>query len=136
MSSFKLKVITPDKILFDGDAEQITVRTTEGDVGILAGHENYVANLPSGVLKIIVEGKERYAAIAKGFLKVSYNKVTTIIATAAEWGEDIDIVWANRSKDDALNKIKQAKTESETTRAELKLKRALNRINVSSLNKE
>ncbi len=136
MKTFKFKVITPDKILFDGDVEQVTVRTTEGDVGILAGHENYVANLPSGVLKIILsDGTVRYAAIADGFLKVSYNKITRIITTAAEWGEDIDAIWANRSKEDALNKIKQAKTDSEMSRAELKLKRALNRINVSSLRK-
>ncbi|MDE5946366.1 MAG: ATP synthase F1 subunit epsilon [Oscillospiraceae bacterium] len=136
MKAFRFKVVTPDKILFDGEAEQVIVRTTEGDVGILAGHENYVANLPSGILKITTGGNIRYAAISDGFLKVSYNKITTIIVTAAEWGEDIDIIWANRSKEDALNKIKQAKTDSEISRAELKLKRALNRINVSSMQKK
>jgi len=136
MTAFKLKVITPDKILFDGDVEQIITRTTEGDVGILAGHENYVANLPAGVLKITeAGGNVKYAAIAGGFLKVTRNKITRIITTAAEWGEDIDVIWANRSREDALNKIKQAKTDSEMSRAELKLKRALNRINVSSLQK-
>ncbi|MDD6345789.1 MAG: ATP synthase F1 subunit epsilon [Oscillospiraceae bacterium] len=136
MRTFKFKVITPDKILFDGEAEQVIVRTTEGDVGILAGHENYVANLPPGVLKINLAGGEvKYAAIAGGFLKVSYENITRIITTAAEWGEDIDTIWANRSREDALNKIKQAKTDSEMSRAELKLKRALNRIQVSSLQK-
>lgn len=136
MRAFKLKVITPDKILFDGDVEQVITRTTEGDIGILAGHENYVANLPSGVLKITLAGGEtKYAAIADGFIKVSHEKSTKIITTAAEWGEDIDIIWAKRSKEDALNKIKQAKTDSEMSRAELKLKRAINRINVSSLQK-
>ncbi len=136
MRTFKFMVITPDKILFDGDVEQVIVRTTEGDVGILAGHENYVANLPAGVLKITLAGGEvKYSAIAGGILKVSYEKTTRIITTASEWGEDIDVIWANRSKEDALNKIKQAKTDSEMSRAELKLKRALNRIHVSSLQK-
>lgn len=136
MRTFKFMVITPDRILFDGDVEQIIVRTTEGDVGILAGHENYVANLPAGVLKITLAGGEvKYSAIAGGILKVSYEKTTRIITTAAEWGEDIDVIWANRSKEDALNKINQAKTDSEMSRAELKLKRALNRIHVSSLQK-
>ena len=85
MRTFKFMVITPDKILFDGDVEQIIVRTTEGDVGILAGHENYVANLPAGVLKITLAGGEvKYAAIAGGILKVSYEKTTRIITTASE----------------------------------------------------
>lgn len=137
MRAYKFMVITPDRILFDGEVEQIIVRTTEGDVGVLAGHENYVANLPAGVLKITLAGGEiRYAAIAGGVINVSHEKITRIITTAAEWGEDIDVIWANRSKEDALNKIKQAKTDSEMSRAELKLKRALNRIHVSSLQKQ
>ena len=39
MKSFKLKIITPEKVFFDEETEQIIVRTTEGDIGILAGHE-------------------------------------------------------------------------------------------------
>ncbi len=47
MKTFKLKIITPEKVFFDGDTEQVIVRTTEGDTGVLYGHENYVANLPA-----------------------------------------------------------------------------------------
>lgn len=133
MKTFKLQIITPDKILYDDNAEQVIVRTSEGDVGILAGHENYAAILPSGVLKLTADGKEIYAAIASGFIKVNYNKDVKIIASAAEWGKDIDIIWAKKSKEDALNKIKYAETKSQMTRAELKLKRAANRIKVSEL---
>ena len=133
MKTFKLQIITPDKIVYNGDAEQIIVRTTEGDVGILAGHENYVAILPSGVLKLTAGGEEKYAAIAGGFIKVNYNVDVKIIAQAAEWGADIDLAWANRSKEDALNKIQNAQNETDAQRAELKLKRAVNRINVSNL---
>ncbi len=133
MKSYKLQIITPDKTIYNGDAEQIIVRTTEGDVGILAGHENYVAILPSGMLKLTVNGEEKYVAIASGFLKVNYNVDVKIIASAAEWGADIDIMRANRSKEDALNKINNSKSASEQSRAELKLKRAINRINVSNL---
>ncbi|HAS79218.1 MAG TPA: F0F1 ATP synthase subunit epsilon, partial [Ruminococcus sp.] len=56
MTPFNLKIITPEKIFFDGKTEQLTVRTTEGDIGILAGHENFVANLPSGAMKIKIDG--------------------------------------------------------------------------------
>ena len=133
MRTFKLTIITPDKILFDGDAEQIIARTTEGDVGILAGHENYVANLPAGVLKLTTADGIKFAAIADGIIKVNYNKDVKIIVSAAEWSGDIDLLRANRAKDDAMDKMKSAKTHSEMSRAELRLKRALNRINASSL---
>ena len=52
MASFSLKVTTPEKIFFDGETTQIIVRTTEGDIGILANHTSLVADLPSGPLKI------------------------------------------------------------------------------------
>ena len=42
MKTYKLKIVTPEKIFFDGETEQITIRTTEGDIGILAGHIKYV----------------------------------------------------------------------------------------------
>ena len=45
MRPFPLKIVTPDGIVFDGDAESLTVRTTTGDVGILADHANLVAPL-------------------------------------------------------------------------------------------
>ena len=52
MKSFTLKIITPEKVFFDGETDQIIVRTTEGDIGVLAGHESYVADLPAGPLKL------------------------------------------------------------------------------------
>ena len=52
MASFSLKVTTPEKIFFDGETSQIIVRTTEGDIGILANHTSLVADLPSGPLKV------------------------------------------------------------------------------------
>ena len=51
MTPFKLKIITPEKVFFDGETEQIIVRTTVGDVGILNGHEPYCAALGIGQLR-------------------------------------------------------------------------------------
>lgn len=95
MKSFKLKIITPEKVFFDEETEQIIVRTTEGDIGILAGHENYVADLPAGPFRVKIDGKFKVAAISGGALKVSKEAVT-ILAMAAEWAEDIDPDWADR----------------------------------------
>ena len=84
MSLFPLQIITPDKIFFDGSVQRLVVRTTEGDIGILAKHEKYVAALPSGPVRITLEdGTERIATLSGGALKVSPS-LTAILANAVE----------------------------------------------------
>lgn len=133
MSTFTLQIITPDKVFFDGDVQRVIVRTTEGDAGILAKHEKYVAALPSGPVKItMADGTVRIAALSGGAVRVAPDR-TAILANAVEWAEDIDVEWAKRSEADALKKKEQSKTQQELELAELKLKRALNRLRVSSM---
>ena len=133
MASFRLQIITPDRIFYDDEAERLIVRTTDGEMGVLARHENFAGALPSGPVRIMKDGKYRVAALSSGVLKVSADK-TTIIAEAVEWADEIDIEWANRSAEEAREKIQKKETEKEMLYAELKLKRALNRINVHSGN--
>lgn len=133
MSTFSLQIITPEKIFFEGEVQRVIVRTTEGDVGILAKHEKYVAALPSGPVKITMpDGKERLAALSGGAVKVSPS-MTAILANAVEWAEDIDVDWAKRSEQDALRRKENSKDQQELQYAEMKLKRALNRLRVSSM---
>lgn len=126
---FKLTVITPEKTFYDGEAEQVIVRTTEGDIGILANHISLVASLPSGPMKITSESGVRAAAVSAGLIKVGGNEVH-IFADAVEWADEIDIEWANRSKENAEQRIAARKSDRDFALAELKLKRALNRISV------
>ena len=70
MTSFPLKIVTPDGLVFDGSAEQIIVRTTTGDVAILARHINYVAPLGMGRAVIIASGARRTAACIGGVSNV------------------------------------------------------------------
>ena len=133
-ASFSLSVVTPEKVFFDGETSQIIVRTTEGDIGILANHTSLVADLPSGPLKVRQEdGGWRTAAISTGLLKVGGNKVS-ILANAVEWADEIDVEWAKRSEEDARRRLKEMQHDKlELDRAELKLQRALNRLSVSSM---
>lgn len=126
---FKLTVITPEKTFYDGEAEQVIVRTTEGDIGILANHISLVASLPSGPMKITDDSGVRAAAVSAGLIKVGGNEVH-IFADAVEWADEIDIEWANRSKENAEQRIAAKKSDRDFALAELKLKRALNRISV------
>ena len=133
MSTFSLQIITPEKIFFEGEVQRVIVRTTEGDVGILAKHEKYVAALPSGPVKITLpDGTERLAALSGGAVKVSPS-MTAILANAVEWAEDIDVDWAKRSEQDALRRKENSKDQQELQYAEMKLKRALNRLRISSM---
>ncbi len=134
-ASFRLIVVTPEKVFFDGETTQIIVRTTEGDIGIMANHTSLVASLPSGPLKIKQDnGEWHVAAVSTGLLKVGGNKVS-ILANAVEWGEDIDIERAKRSEEDARRRLSEEQDRHALDRAELKLKRALNRLSVGSYGK-
>ena len=55
MTAFPLKIVTPEKIFFDGSAERVVLRTSEGDLCILARHEPFVASLPSGPVRITMQ---------------------------------------------------------------------------------
>ncbi|MBE6836580.1 MAG: ATP synthase F1 subunit epsilon [Ruminococcus sp.] len=131
MKPFKLEIITPEKIFFDGETEHLIARTSEGDVGILHGHTPYVANLVSGPVKVKMEdGSFRMAAVSGGVIKVSADN-TVIIASAVEWADEIDVERAKRSVEDAKRRLKENKSQREFDLAEQKLKRALNRISVA-----
>lgn len=131
MTPFKLKIMTPEKTVFDGETEQIIVRTTVGDVGILNGHEPYCAALGIGQMRVMVDGQFRRAATSGGIIKVS-KEGTTILVQTCEWSDEIDVDRANAAKAEAERRIKAASDDKQLLLAETKLKRALNRIDTSS----
>ncbi len=131
MTPFKLQIITPEKTVFAGEAEQVIVRTTVGDVGILKGHEPYCAALGIGQMRIMQNGEFRRAATSGGIIKVS-KEITTILVQTCEWSDEIDVERANAAKAAAEERIKAAKSDKELLLADAKLKRALNRIDTSN----
>lgn len=133
MTPFKLQIITPEKTVFDGETEQIIVRTTVGDVGILNGHEPYCAAISIGQMRIMIDGTFRRAATSGGIIKVSKEK-TTILVQTCEWSDEIDVERAEAAKAAAEARVKSAKDDKELLLAEAKLKRALNRIDTSHFN--
>lgn len=133
MTPFRLQIITPEKTVFDGETEQIIVRTTVGDVGILNGHEPYCAALGIGQMRIMKDGEFRRAATSGGIIKVS-KEITTILVQTCEWSDEIDVERANAAKATAEERLKAAKSDKELLLADAKLKRALNRIDTSNFN--
>ena len=71
MKEFHLQIVTPDGMFYDGNAQELLVRTTTGDVGILAGHSEYVAAVGIGAAKVVIdENKSRLAFCSGGLLTV------------------------------------------------------------------
>ena len=134
MTPFKLQIITPEKTFFDGETEQIVVRTTVGDAGILNGHEPYCAALGIGQMRVMLGGEFRHAATSGGIIKVSHEK-TIILVQTCEWSDEIDVTRANAAKETAEGRIKAAQSDNELRLAEAKLKRALNRIDTAGFGK-
>ena len=130
MSTFHLKVLTVDRVFFEGDVERIVVRTTQGDVGILPNHVKYLAALGIGGLTIIADGKTRTAAGAGGFVDVSKEQ-TVILARTCEWADEIDISRAESAEERAKAKLQQKLSEHEQDIASIKLKKAINRIRIA-----
>ena len=133
MTPFPLKIVTPDGVQYDGQAEELIVRTTTGDMGSLAGHINCVAPLGMGRATIVMAGKRRYAACIGGMLSV-LNGSITLLPTTFEWAENIDISRAEASYDRAKQTLdnKQA-SDTELRLAEARLKRALVRKSIGSM---
>ena len=132
MNSFPLKIVTPDGVQFEGNAEDLIVRTTTGDLGILAGHINCVAPLGMGQATVMVEGQKRYAACIGGMVSV-VNGSVNLVPTTFEWADQIDADRAAASEKRAKNIIEDKNaTDTDVRLAEARLKRALIRKSVAS----
>ena len=129
MATFHLQIVTPDRKVFDGEAEKIIVRTLGGDVCILARHIDYAAPLGIGEARVTdAEGNTRTAACSGGMLGVSGGEVR-VMATTFEWADEIDLARAEQAQQSAQQKLEALeRTDKDYAIVEAKLKRALARI--------
>ena len=113
--TFTLQIISPTRIFFDEEVDMVEMRTTEGEIGVLAGHIPLTAIVEPGVVKI---------------------HQVTVLAEACEWPDEIDVHRAEEAKLRAERRIGSGEKQVDMVRAELALKKALTRINlVSTLGK-
>lgn len=132
MTDFRLKIVTPDGLQFDGSAQKLTVRTTGGDITILARHVNYVAPLGMGEAVVHTDGEKRFAACIGGMVTVADGEVT-LVPTTFEWANAIDLSRAEASRKRAEDTLaNQKSSDLEIKLAEARLKRALVRKSVAS----
>ena len=132
MNTFPLKIVTPDGIKYDGQAEELIVRSTSGDLGILAGHINCVAPLGMGMATVQMGGKKRYGACIGGMLSVIDGNAT-LVPTTFEWADEIDASRAEASRERAQKTLHNKDSSSTDIRlAQARLRRALVRQSVAN----
>ncbi len=129
---FDLTVVAPDRQIYQGRAQSLVAPGADGSFGVLANHAPLVAELTVGELKVVDEqGKERFFAIAGGFLEVTFGGVS-ILADAAEAAADIDVGRAEAAERRARERLSSADLDLDHDRAVTSLSRAMNRMRVAS----
>ncbi|MCT4688683.1 ATP synthase F1 subunit epsilon [Vallitalea sp.] len=129
-NKFLLQVVTPERIFYEDDVERVEFKTSEGDIGVYANHIPLTTPVVSGMMVIKNDSKVEKAAIHKGFVEITPEKVT-ILTDAAEWPYEIDIKRAEEAKLRAERRLKADKAELNEIRTKAALARSVVRIEVS-----
>ncbi|GAB6270491.1 MAG TPA: F0F1 ATP synthase subunit epsilon [Syntrophaceae bacterium] len=126
-----LEVVTPEKIIFSGSVDEVTIPGTEGEFGVLRGHEPFLTSVDIGALYFFAAGKKVDYAVNTGYAEITGSKVTVLIETA-ERADAIDKDRAIKAKERAEAGLSQlAKEHEEYEKMRLALARAINRISVA-----
>ena len=139
MATFKLHFMASEHMVYDGDAESVSLMTTEGSVGILAHHSNLIMAVVPGLVEFVpvgdaakeagMAGKQIYV-VSDGLLKVENNEVMILVDTA-EHPEEIDEARARRAEEQAREALKRANSNRDVALASAELSRAMSRIKAS-----
>jgi F-type H+-transporting ATPase subunit epsilon len=90
MATFHFDLVSPERLLFSGEVDQVDAPGAEGDFGVLAGHAALVAALRPGIMTITANGKAQRMVILGGFAEVDPDGKLTVLADVADSVEDFD----------------------------------------------
>tara|TARA_B100001142_G_C14295881_1_gene640814 strand:+ start:868 stop:1260 length:393 start_codon:yes stop_codon:yes gene_type:complete len=125
--SLNVRVITPDKVVWDADAEEIILPSSTGQLGILTDHAPLLTALDIGVMRLKSEGKWTAIVLMEGFAEVENNKVT-ILCNGAEEGSNIDLKTAQEELEKVTLLVDEAETKKEKIEATLELRKSKARL--------
>ena len=126
--AFSLKIITPERIFYEGNAIMVELRTTEGEIGVLKNHIPLTSVIAPGILRIRESDSEvKTAALISGFVEILQDSVT-ILAEVVEWPDEIDVNRAEEARIRAERRLAEKASNTNMKRAELALARSVARI--------
>ena len=124
MAALQVELVSPDRILYSGEAEMVIARTVGGgDIAFLPGHAPFVGTLEIATATIRTAGGDEVVAVHGGFVEVSHDAVT-ILSDVAELASQIDVDRARRARDRAEERTRQeadAEAEAAARRAHVRL---------------
>lgn len=132
-----VNIVTPDGVVYDHHAKLVVLSTIDGEIGVMAHHAPIIAPLIIDEVRVRRVDKPHHEdsiAVNGGFLEFS-NDLVSIVANSAERARDIDLRRAEYAKQRAEETIKVAEEKhnvDDLARAQVSLRKAINRINVSS----
>lgn len=129
---FKLTIVTPDREFFNEEAEMVEFNTTEGEIGVYAGHAPLTVIVKPGILTITQGETVRNAALHAGFVQILPEEIT-ILAEIIEWPDEIDKQRAEEAKQRAEGRLAERSANIDLDRAQAALMRAVARINAAAL---
>ena len=124
--SLTLRVLAPDKSVFDDTADEIILPSTTGLLGVLPGHISMVTAIDFGVLRVLKNGTWDSIALTGGFAEVESDEVTVLV-NKAQMGKEIDEIKAEAALEEAktqLNQTEGKKDQTEKVKAQEKLNMA------------
>ncbi len=124
--TLQVELVSPERILFSGEADMVICRTTDGEIAFLTGHAPFIGALGIGAVRIKqTGGDEEVAAVHEGFVEVSDDRVT-ILSDVAELRSQIDVGRAESK----LAEVERGSTARDDAEAEASLRRARLRVEV------
>ncbi len=123
-----LEIVTPDRQLFSGPVDEVTVPSTTGYLGILPGHAPLLAELGIGEVSYKTGGRTEYLFCSWGFVEVLPDRVV-LLAQDADLASDIDVRREEEAKTRAEKMLASKDANVDFGRAELALFRAISRLN-------
>ena len=131
MTTFHLDIVTPEKTVYSGEIVHFQAPGVDGSFGVLARHQPMLSALGIGRVGFReADGTERVLALGGGFANVSTDGAT-ILAEAAEFGDEIDVERACAARDRAQDRLNNRTPDVDVNRAQAALTRALWRLRVS-----
>lgn len=128
---FKIKIITPDRIFYEGETDFLEFNTESGEIGVYKNHIPLTSVLAPGIVDIHLAGEEKLAAVHAGFAEILGDQVT-LLAEMAEWPDEIDVKRAQSAKQRAEERLANHREEIDVKRAEFALRKALIRLDIAA----
>lgn len=130
--TLSVKIIAPDRTVWETAADEAILPSSTGQVGILTGHASLLAALDVGVMRVRTNGKWVSLVVMGGFVEVENNKLTVLV-NSAEQGASISVSKAELDLEDAEAFSTQAKTPKQLLEAKKNLKKARTRLQAAKL---